>query len=264
MHHYHRPCLALLFAAFFCGTLRGAAGDERMNILFIMSDDHSYQAMGSYDSRLASLNPTPNLDRFAKSSIVFDQAFCSNSICTPSRATVMTGQYSHRNGVYDLYTGLAGDRHYLSREMQKAGYQTAVIGKWHLKHSPEFFDSFSVIPGQGVLRALEVACAGRFIQLVFCIEWAIQSLSAAGAPAAVGNVVQDRPIESGAVCARLPSRYQLFDHSSTISHGHSVIRISAHESRPLLLPPRAMPILWRRTADLHLVPVLRGSVRMVR
>jgi len=98
---------------------------------------------------LATLNPTPNLDRFARSGLVFDQVFCSNSICTPSRASVMTGQYSHRNGVYDLYDTLSGDDCHLSREMQKAGYQTAMVGKWHLKDSPKFFDYFAVIAGQG-------------------------------------------------------------------------------------------------------------------
>ena len=118
-----------------------AVAADRPNILFIMSDDHSYQAMGMYGSRLAKLNPTPNLDRFARSSVVFDNVFCTNSICTPSRASIMTGQYSHRNGVLDLYDALPEDRNYLSREMQKAGYQTAVVGKWHLKTSPKFFGS---------------------------------------------------------------------------------------------------------------------------
>ena len=131
------------------GVAAEQQADHRMNILFIMADDHSYQAMGCYGSRLAKLNPTPNLDRFAHDGIVFDQAYCANSICTPSRASVMTGQYSNRNGVYDLYDTLPGDRNHLSREMQQAGYQTAVIGKWHLKDSPRFFDYFAVIPGQG-------------------------------------------------------------------------------------------------------------------
>jgi len=122
---------------------------SRPNILFMMSDDHSYQAMGIYGSRLAPLNPTPNLDRFAKSGMVFENVFCTNSICTPSRASIITGQYSHRNGVRDLYDKLPGKQHHLPREMRKAGYTTAVIGKWHLKESPEHFDYFSVIAGQG-------------------------------------------------------------------------------------------------------------------
>ena len=81
--------------------------------------------------------------------MVFENVFCTNSICTPSRASILTGQYSHRNGVYDLYDSLAGEQHYLPREMQKAGDTTAVVSKWHLKESPKFFDYYSVIAGQG-------------------------------------------------------------------------------------------------------------------
>ena len=126
-----------------------AAAKSRPNILFIMSDDHCARAVGSYDLRLAKLDPTPNLDKLARNGVVFDNVFCTNSICTPSRASILTGQYSHRNGVYDLYDTLAGDQNYLPREMKKAGYTTAVVGKWHLKDSPKFFDYYSVIAGQG-------------------------------------------------------------------------------------------------------------------
>ena len=121
----------------------------RPNILYIMSDDHCARAMGIYGRRLAKLNPTPNLDKLARNGMVFDNVFCTNSICTPSRATILTGQYSHRNGVYDLYDSLPGEKNYLPREMKKAGYTTAVVGKWHLKESPMFFDYYSVIAGQG-------------------------------------------------------------------------------------------------------------------
>ena len=119
------------------------------NIIFIMSDDHCEQAIGAYGSRLAPLNPTPNIDKLAKEGMLFTNVFCVNSICTPSRANIMTGQYCQRNGVFDLYSKLPGDRQYLSGEMQKAGYTTAVIGKWHLKYSPAHFDYYLVIPGQG-------------------------------------------------------------------------------------------------------------------
>jgi len=122
---------------------------SRPNILYIMSDDHCARAMGIYGSRLANLNPTPNLDNLARKGMIFDNVFCTNSICTPSRASILTGQYSHRNGVYDLYGTLPGDKNYLPKEMKKAGYTTAVVGKWHLKDSPKFFDYYSVIAGQG-------------------------------------------------------------------------------------------------------------------
>ena len=79
-------------------ALASLSAAERPNILFIMSDDHSCQAMSAYASRLAPLDPTPNLDRLAKQGMVFDRVFCSNSICTPSRASVMTGEYSNVKG----------------------------------------------------------------------------------------------------------------------------------------------------------------------
>ncbi len=138
-----------LFAPLLGGGDLLAAAKSRPNILFIMSDDHCARAVGAYDLRLAKLDPTPNLDKLARNGVVFENVFCTNSICTPSRACVLTGQYSHRNGVYDLYDTLAGDQNYLPREMKKAGYTTAVVGKWHLKDSPKFFDYYSVIAGQG-------------------------------------------------------------------------------------------------------------------
>lgn len=127
----------------------GAAAAEKPNILFIMSDDHAAHAIGAYGGRLAKLNPTPNIDQLASEGIVLENAFCNNSICTPSRATIMTGQYSYINGVTGLNHPLRSGRHFLSKEMQAAGYQTAVIGKWHLKTLPENFDYYKVLPGQG-------------------------------------------------------------------------------------------------------------------
>ena len=121
----------------------------RPNILFIMSDDHCAQAIGAYGSRLAGLNPTPTIDRLAAEGMLFEQAFCTNSICTPSRACIMTGQYSQTNGVLTLDEALPPERHYLAMEMKKAGYHTAMIGKWHLKTEPVHFDYYKVLPGQG-------------------------------------------------------------------------------------------------------------------
>jgi arylsulfatase A-like enzyme len=142
----HQAAALSILLALTSGLVSAAT---RPNILFIMSDDHCTRAMGIYGSRLAKLNPTPKLDALARQGMVFDQVFCTNSICTPSRASVLTGQYSHRNGVYDLYDTLPGEKNYLPKEMKKAGYTTAIVGKWHLKDSPRFFDYYSVIAGQG-------------------------------------------------------------------------------------------------------------------
>jgi N-acetylglucosamine-6-sulfatase len=133
----------MLMAAF------AALAADRPNILFIMADDHTTQAFGSYGSRLAKLNPTPVLDRLAAEGIRFDRVFCNNSICTPSRASIMTGQYSQTNGVLDLGGRLEPENQHLAREMRKAGYHTAMIGKWHLKAEPAAFDYYQVLPGQG-------------------------------------------------------------------------------------------------------------------
>lgn len=122
---------------------------QRPNILYIMSDDHASQALGVYGSRLSGLNPTPNIDALARKGMRFDRVFCNNSICTPSRASIITGQYSQTNGVLDLNDSLTPDRQFLPMEMKKAGYETAMIGKWHLKEEPAAFDYYCVLPGQG-------------------------------------------------------------------------------------------------------------------
>ncbi len=125
------------------------AAQDRPNILYIMSDDHCAQAVGAYGGRLAKLNPTPTIDRLAREGMRFENAFCTNSICAPSRASVLTGQYAHTCRVYDLGGRIEKDRQYLAIEMKKAGYQTAMIGKWHLKEEPGAFDYYCVLPGQG-------------------------------------------------------------------------------------------------------------------
>jgi arylsulfatase A-like enzyme len=122
---------------------------KKPNIIYIMADDHTTQGFGVYGSRLASLNPTPTIDRIGKEGIIFDNAFCTNSICTPSRASIMTGQYGQVNGVKDLGGILPVDRQYLAHEMKKLGYNTAIVGKWHLKDAPDAFDYYNVLPGQG-------------------------------------------------------------------------------------------------------------------
>lgn len=123
---------------------------DRPNIIYIMADDHTSQAWGIYGGVLKDYVKNTNIKRLAKEGAVLNNAFCTNSICVPSRATVMTGEYSNRNGVYTLSDALSPDSNNIAKEMQKAGYQTALIGKWHLKKEPSGFDHFMVMPGQGV------------------------------------------------------------------------------------------------------------------
>jgi len=137
-----------------CVFLAGCTGTEdtppaKPNIIYIMADDHTTQGIGAYGSRLAELDPTPTIDRLAEEGMLFENAFCTNSICTPSRASILTGQYGHVNGVYDLSGSLTKNEQHLPRDLSALGYQTAMIGKWHLKHAPDAFDYYNVLPGQG-------------------------------------------------------------------------------------------------------------------
>lgn len=125
------------------------AAADRPNILFIMSDDHAAHAISAYGGRLAQVAPTPNIDRLAQEGALFTNAFCTNSICSPSRACVLTGQYDHTNGAFDLDGRVSPGKQMLAIQMKKAGYQTAMIGKWHLKDEPADFDYYCVLPGQG-------------------------------------------------------------------------------------------------------------------
>ncbi len=126
-----------------------AVAADRPNILFIMSDDHAAHAISAYGGRLAKVAPTPNIDRLAKEGALFTNAFCTNSICSPSRACVLTGQYDHVNGAFDLAGRVEPGKQMLALQMRRAGYHTAMIGKWHLKAEPADFDYYCVLPGQG-------------------------------------------------------------------------------------------------------------------
>lgn len=139
----------LFIVSIVCFVSSVAVGENRPNILYIMSDDHAAHAISAYGSRLAKVAPTPNIDRLANEGALFTNAFCTNSICSPSRACVLTGQYNHVNGSFDLSGRVEAGRQMLAIQMGKAGYQTAMVGKWHLKVEPSDFDYYCVLPGQG-------------------------------------------------------------------------------------------------------------------
>jgi arylsulfatase A-like enzyme len=138
---------AASLTAWKCGEFGRKA--KRPNILFIMSDDHSANAIRCYGSHLAEFVNTSNLDRLAAEGARLQNCFCTNSICAPSRASILTGQYSHRNGVTTLHESLKPDYPNVAKEFQKNGYQTALFGKWHLKDDPAGFDDWRILNNQG-------------------------------------------------------------------------------------------------------------------
>lgn len=122
---------------------------DKPNIIFIMSDDHASNAVSSYGGILAKAAKTPNIDRLADEGVRFTNSFCTNSICAPSRAVLLTGKYSHINGQLDNRGTFDGNQETFPKLLQRTGYQTAMIGKWHLKSDPTGFDYWNILPGQG-------------------------------------------------------------------------------------------------------------------
>lgn len=129
-----------------CSGSKKATTEEPLNIVYIMTDDHTRQMMSCYDHRYIE---TPNLDRIADNGVIFRNAYVANSLSGPSRACLLTGKHSHKNGKLDNFTTFDGSQQTVQQLLQEGGYQTAMIGKWHLDGEPTHFDHWEVLPGQG-------------------------------------------------------------------------------------------------------------------
>lgn len=139
-------CVSALFSSVACADTKA---ESCPNIIFIFSDDHSPQAIGAYKGWLASLNPTPNIDKLASQGMLFKKSFCTNSICGPSRAVILTSKHSHKNGFMKNGDVFDGDQATFPKQLGEVGYQTALFGKWHLGSMPKGFDTWEIFPGQG-------------------------------------------------------------------------------------------------------------------
>lgn len=144
MNHFFAKLAILLMT-----LILPSMADNRPNIVFIFSDDHAFQAIGAYGGRLQSMDPTPHLDKLAAEGMRFDRFYVGNSICAPSRATLLTGKHSHKNGKLDNRGAFDHDQQTFPKLLQKVGYQTAIVGKTHLKGDIQGFDYWETLPGQG-------------------------------------------------------------------------------------------------------------------
>ena len=133
-----------------CLCVAPAAAADRPNILFIFSDDHAPHAIGAYNGWLKDVDPTPNIDKLASQGMLFENSFCTNSICGPSRAVILTGKHSHLNGFMNNGNSFDWNQQTFSKLLQKSGYNTAIYGKSRLKGEPQGFDDWKVLPGQGL------------------------------------------------------------------------------------------------------------------
>ena len=148
MNHNYSLLLLLFLTLFGFGPQDLRAG-QKPNIVFIFSDDHAPHAIGAYNGWLKSVNPTPRIDQLANQGMLFEKSFCTNSICGPSRAVIMTGKHSHKNGFMNNGNSFNWNQQTFPKILRKAGYTTALYGKSHLKGNPKGFDDWKVLPGQG-------------------------------------------------------------------------------------------------------------------
>ena len=125
------------------------AEKKRPNIVFFFTDDHAPHAIGAYNGWLKSVNTTPEIDKLANDGMLFENSFCTNSICGPSRAVIMSGKHSHKNGFMNNGNSFDWNQQIFPKILRAAGYHTALYGKSHLKGKPQGFDSWAVLPGQG-------------------------------------------------------------------------------------------------------------------
>lgn len=137
---------APLFILFSFAALTTKAQSKKPNVIVIVSDDHAYQAISAYGSKLIR---TPNIDRIAKEGMLMKEAAVTNSVCSPSRAVLLTGKYSHINGMKDNGTYFNGAQETLPKIFKRNGYRTAIVGKWHLFSTPTGFDYWNILPDQG-------------------------------------------------------------------------------------------------------------------
>ena len=137
------------FLIFLLFPLTILAEKKRPNIVFFFTDDHAPHAIGAYNGWLKSVNPTPEIDKLADEGMLFENSFCTNSICGPSRAVIMSGKHSHKNGFMNNGNSFDWNQQIFPKILRAAGYHTALYGKSHLKGKPQGFDSWAVLPGQG-------------------------------------------------------------------------------------------------------------------